>query len=185
MWYLWPITLNTFRRSRAQDGDKKEWPLNLLLVCFHTEHTLCIIKGRLNQAINTHCSSFAGLCHHGNMCVFLSQPDTAGDCDVCEIWRREQSRIKTSHYFLCVPPRAPERTGGKSLALLILILILTANDSLFSNPLVPVWWWSCVGVADTICSLTEPWACMDSPVFDAPLPKHSGILPIIPLLLSH
>lgn len=126
-------------RLSEGDGDNKERPLKLLLVCFHTEHTLCIIKGRLNQAINTHSSSFAGLCRHGNMCVFLSQPDTAGDCDGCEIWRREQSRIKTAHYFLCVPPRAPERTGGgKSLALLILALILTANDSLFSNPSVLV-----------------------------------------------
>lgn len=41
------------RVQRAQDGDKERL-LNVLLVCFHTEHTLCIIKRVLNQAINTH-----------------------------------------------------------------------------------------------------------------------------------
>lgn len=129
-------------------------------------HTRCIIKGLLTQAINTHTlRSFAGLCHHGNMCVFLS--DAAGDCDGCEIWRREQSCIKTSHYFLCVPPGAHERTWGEKLALLILVLILTEmtlyspshqrrcddGDVLVFSDTLP-----------SVCSLTETLACTDSSV---------------------
>lgn len=146
-------------------------------------HTLCIIKGLLNQAINTHTHSPCLLGFISMVtCVFPS--DAAGDCDGCEIWRREQSRIRTSHYFLCVPPGAPERTWGE-------IGIIDPRIDSDWNDYSPSHQCRCddgevLVFSDTICLLPHPDASVHRLVcVDAPLPKHSGILPIIPLLLTH
>lgn len=117
--------------------------------------------------------------------MFLS--DTAGDRDGREIWRREQSRIETSHYSLCVPPRAPERTGKK-----IISIIDPRIDSQLQMTLhSPIHQRLCDDGAALLfqtlchlgCSLME--SCTDLSLVDSLLSKQSGIFPIIPLPLTH
>lgn len=108
--------------------------------------------------------------------MFLS--DTAGERDGWEIWRREQSRIETSHYSLCVSPRAPERTGKKIITIidpcidsqLQMTLYSPIHQRLCDNGAVLVFQ-RCFTLP-SVWSLTEPLACTDLSVVDSLLSKH-------------
>lgn len=150
-------------------------------------HTLCIIKGLLNQAINahthTHCPHLLGFV---SMVTCVCSPQMQLVTLMAVRYGGENKAALKRLIISSVCLQVHLKGQGEKLALLILVLILT--EMTLSSPSHQC---RCddgevLVFSDTICLLPHRDAGVHRLVcVDAPLPKHSGILPIIPLSLTH